>query len=144
MDWVLALPESVDREMALLALARAAEKKDGQLAARLSSSPVAVSRVAGSQARERTSRGSGKRDRPTEETLTTDDFQTAWVALVYRLLPRLERIPIQRMMLEAWAQVDLGAAMDAAMNEGWGRGPTALGIAYFPRPSPIVAWMFGN
>ena len=34
-DWVVALPESVDREMALLALARAAEKKDGQLAARL-------------------------------------------------------------------------------------------------------------
>lgn len=34
-DWVLALPESVDREMALLALARAAENKDGQLAARL-------------------------------------------------------------------------------------------------------------
>lgn len=108
-----------------------------------SSSPVAVSRVAGSQALERTSRGSGKRDRPTEETLTTDDFQTAWVALVYCPLPRLERIPIQRMMFEAWAQVDLRAAMDAAMNEGWGRGPTALGTAYFSKAfadRPLDAW----
>ncbi len=84
-----------------------------------------------------------KTDKPTKESLTTVDFQGAWNGLATRKLSRSARIPIQRKLLEAWAQVDLRGALDAAMKEAWGGGDHFVGTSAFSQvfaDRPLDAW----
>lgn len=56
------------------------------------------------------------------------EYQKAWMAVRTAQLSTADRIKAQRSLLEAWAEVDLAAALEAALAETWDRD---LGSAFY-------------
>jgi hypothetical protein len=84
-----------------------------------------------------------KAARPVSRKLTSADYRRAWDSLSLRPMPRAERIPLQRRMLESWAEIDLQAALDAAMSEAWGGGDNFIGLSSFKQvfiDRPMDSW----
>lgn len=71
--------------------------------------------------------GKGKSGRPPgafhhpDEQWTGSEYARAWKALRNGIYTTRERVRLQRDLLERWAEVDLAAAIEAALGEAWDR-----------------------
>lgn len=65
----------------------------------------------------------GKSGRPsgTAKQWPGSEYARAWKALRNGIYTTKERVRLQRDLLERWAEVDLAAAIDAALGEAWDR-----------------------
>jgi hypothetical protein len=51
--------------------------------------------------------------------ISREEFRAAWAAFSRSSKRRAERLPEQKKLLAAWAEIDLEGALDAAMAEAW-------------------------
>lgn len=73
------------------------------------------------------------------ETHTSATFYAAWNALPDQKLSPKDRILAQRKILAEWAKVDLAAAMEMAISEGWDDSAHGLALGDTYRQGPYAS-----
>ncbi|WP_367873953.1 hypothetical protein [Luteolibacter sp. Populi] len=89
----------------------------------------------------------GKRPQAARAGGSREEFRAAWELLAESKDPIRVRLQQQQLLLEAWAEVDLEAAMQAALGEAWdddankgGEHPLVYAFAKVFAERPLEAW----